>query len=441
MFLLLPVALCSLVGLFAPFHWFCDLFNHFRSQAVLAALILLIPMIAYKSKPGIALALAVIALNAGLMGWRSYTFDRNASPDIPGKTVSIISANVNTANTRYDDVIRLVTGKNPDIFIVLEVNRRWVKALEEIEAEWPYHFKLPFDDNFGIAVYAKQPFTDRTLVIGNDSKLPLFIGQFDGFTLMALHPIPPINKIDAPDTYNYLSHAAKMAAHINQPLIVAGDLNTTLWSDNIRPFLEAGLAPANASGIAWTWPAGFFPLALQIDHIFVKRAAVRAFSVLPDIGSDHYPVAARIELSLTKAAKIVVYKAERKMALLDEAGKEIRHYRIALGARPEGHKTEEGDERTPEGAYRITAHNPRSSFHRSLRISYPNEKDIAQAKKRGVSPGGDIMIHGLRNGLGWLGTLHLRHDTWTDGCIAVTNDEIEEIAALVPDGTPIEIRP
>lgn len=140
-------------------------------------------------------------------------------------------------------------------------------------------------------------------------------------------------------------------------------------------------------------------------------------------------------------SKIAVFKAARRMELLDRQDNVIKSYAISLGADPVGPKQQSGDEKTPEGVYKISGKNANSRFHLSLRISYPNEHDVADAEKRGVAPGGDIMIHGIRNGLGWLGSWHLWYDTWTDGCIAVTNDEIEEIWNLVPVDTTIEIRP
>jgi murein L,D-transpeptidase YafK len=139
------------------------------------------------------------------------------------------------------------------------------------------------------------------------------------------------------------------------------------------------------------------------------------------------------------ADRIVVLKSERKLVLMKD-GKEFRSYKVSLGTEPVGPKRKQGDHRTPEGTYVIDRRNPTSQFHRALHISYPNLSDRAQAQKVGVDPGGDIMIHGLPNGFGFLGKTHLWRD-WTDGCIAVTNDEIEEIWKLVPDGTPIEIRP
>jgi len=121
-------------------------------------------------------------------------------------------------------------------------------------------------------------------------------------------------------------------------------------------------------------------------------------------------------------------------------GKSLKSYQIALGGNPDGPKERQGDNKTPEGAYVIDSRNKNSRYHRSLHISYPNEKDKKRAKELGVSPGGDIMIHGIKNGLSWVGDLHTDVD-WTKGCIAVTDEEIEEIDKLAPNGTIVEIRP
>ena len=139
------------------------------------------------------------------------------------------------------------------------------------------------------------------------------------------------------------------------------------------------------------------------------------------------------------ADRIEVFKAERRLVLLKD-GQPLKTYRVALGADPVGAKRQQGDHRTPEGRYIIDFHKPDSVFHLALHISYPNEEDRRQAARRGASPGGSIMIHGLPNGFAWVGRLHARRD-WTDGCIAVTDSEIEEIARAVPDGTVIVIYP
>jgi murein L,D-transpeptidase YafK len=139
-----------------------------------------------------------------------------------------------------------------------------------------------------------------------------------------------------------------------------------------------------------------------------------------------------------RADRILVEKSARRMTLFWK-GAPLKIYRIALGRGEPGPKMQQGDNRTPLGLYRISARNRASAFHLALRVSYPDAKDIERAKKRGVDPGGDIMIHGLPNGLGWIGGLHRLID-WTAGCVAVTNREIEEIWRVVPNGTPIEIR-
>jgi murein L,D-transpeptidase YafK len=137
--------------------------------------------------------------------------------------------------------------------------------------------------------------------------------------------------------------------------------------------------------------------------------------------------------------RVVVYKQERKLLLLSQ-GKEVRSYKIALGSEAVGPKTRQGDHRTPEGIYVLDARNPNSHFYKAFHISYPNSKDIAAAKKLGVSPGGDIMLHGLGKEYAWVGKAHVLHD-WTDGCVAVTNEEMDEMWKMVQIGTPIEIKP
>jgi len=140
-----------------------------------------------------------------------------------------------------------------------------------------------------------------------------------------------------------------------------------------------------------------------------------------------------------QADKIVIIKSARTMTLLSGA-KTLKTYKVALGSVPVGPKRVEGDHKTPEGDYRIDAKNSHSQFHLSLHISYPNVADQERARSLGSRPGGAIMIHGLARPFAYLGPLHRQTD-WTDGCVAVTNAEIDEIWKLVPVGTKVEIRP
>jgi murein L,D-transpeptidase YafK len=139
------------------------------------------------------------------------------------------------------------------------------------------------------------------------------------------------------------------------------------------------------------------------------------------------------------ADSIVVEKKAHRLTLY-HLGRPIRSYQVALGGQPVGDKLSAGDRRTPEGLYSIEDRNPNSHYHLSLRISYPDAAHRARAEALGVSPGGDIMIHGLPNGRGKVGAAHRAYD-WTNGCIALTDEEIEEIWNAVPIGTPVQIKP
>ncbi|HHB12508.1 MAG TPA: hypothetical protein ENK62_04850 [Chromatiales bacterium] len=137
--------------------------------------------------------------------------------------------------------------------------------------------------------------------------------------------------------------------------------------------------------------------------------------------------------------RVVVHKAAREMLLLS-GERVVRRYPISLGPHPLGPKEREGDGRTPEGRYVLDWKHPDSRYHKAIHISYPNAEDRRRAREAGVSPGGDIMIHGLPEGVGRLIYWKKGRD-WTNGCIAVSNEAMDEIWALVPVNTPIEILP
>ncbi len=140
-----------------------------------------------------------------------------------------------------------------------------------------------------------------------------------------------------------------------------------------------------------------------------------------------------------KADRIVVDKSERTLTVFWR-GVPIKVYRVALGGNPIGPKERQGDERTPEGLYTVLKRHASSEYHRALHLSYPNAADRARARAVREHPGGDIEIHGLKPGFEWLGSAHTLFD-WTNGCVAVTNVEIEELWRAAPIGTPVEIVP
>ena len=149
----------------------------------------------------------------------------------------------------------------------------------------------------------------------------------------------------------------------------------------------------------------------------------------------------RTNSDTSKHDNILVEKSNRKMYLRNGEDT-VKSYKISLGKNPVGAKIKSGDNKTPEGTYYIARHNPKSAFHLALKISYPNAEQTKAAEEGNYSAGGDIMIHGFPNKApAMVFSLWHKYRDWTAGCIAVTNDEIEEIYNLVKDGTPITIKP
>lgn len=161
--------------------------------------------------------------------------------------------------------------------------------------------------------------------------------------------------------------------------------------------------------------------------------AMAVFGCLIFFNDNIHPLPENIQ-----ADRIVIEKSKRRLTLYKQ-GEILRAYPVSLGRGGMAPKQREGDKLTPEGTYKISGRNSNSAYYLSLRINYPDKDDIKRARAAGVSAGRDIMIHGITNGLGWVGTLHRRMD-WTQGCIAVTNAEIAEIWRVVPDGTVVEIK-
>jgi murein L,D-transpeptidase YafK len=182
-----------------------------------------------------------------------------------------------------------------------------------------------------------------------------------------------------------------------------------------------------------------FPLVLSaVAALFTTNAdsaRVPVGIVSPTV--LHAPV---IGVRARVMADSIVVEKQRHTLTLYFGGTLVRRYAVALGAQPVGDKVRRGDNRTPEGVYHIDARNGQSKFYKSLHISYPDAAHAQRARALGVAAGGDIMIHGLPRGLEQVGSAHRDFD-WTEGCIALTNQEVDEIWSAIADGTPIEIKP
>jgi len=174
--------------------------------------------------------------------------------------------------------------------------------------------------------------------------------------------------------------------------------------------------------------------SFKTNTAWLALVGVTGFLTLYAVGA----LPAQQQMPPQKADSILILKKDHVMELL-AGGKVIRSYKVALGQGGLAPKVREGDGRTPEGHYIIDKKYV-SQYHKALHISYPNAEDRRRAEKLGVSPGGSILIHGLPNGKGYIGAMHRLYD-WTLGCVALTDEEIDEVWELVPVGTPVEIRP
>ena len=191
----------------------------------------------------------------------------------------------------------------------------------------------------------------------------------------------------------------------------------------VEPEMPAAVEPSSES-MSLSLLAGAVALSLITSSDSTRTAAARSASrpAAPAAGDS-----------------LVVEKSKRQLVVYYR-GEAVRTYYVALGRSPVGDKQRIGDNRTPEGVFRIEGRNPNSRYHLSLRISYPDSAHRLRAAKLGVAPGGDIMIHGLPPEQAAFGPAHRDYD-WTNGCIAVTNGEIEELWRVIRDGTPIQIKP
>ncbi len=178
----------------------------------------------------------------------------------------------------------------------------------------------------------------------------------------------------------------------------------------------------------------------QLREATVERAAVGAYDVLRRLGLLPMDDSTPRVVPRTQKMRVLVEKSKRRLYVLRD-GEPFLEYPVMLGGMPHGPKLQAGDLRTPEGVYTLDWRNPRSRFHKSIHISYPGPLDKQRAEERGIDPGGMIMIHGEHDDPALRRILRRKARDWTEGCIALNNEDMDEIWRVVPDGTPIEIRP
>jgi endonuclease/exonuclease/phosphatase (EEP) superfamily protein YafD len=294
----------SILTLFDEKHRYIELFSHFKIQYLLASVTCAVILALYKSYAfSIVLVLAAVLNSVFVVPW--YFSDPKNIPDNVQADVTLLHSNVFTNNVKFKNFIELVNKENPDIFVMQEVNQKWLSETRELEKIYPHMLTIPREDNFGIALFSKYPFDSIKEVNLSDSDIPsivatlLITGQL--VTVITTHPLPPVGKDYYHSRNAQIDKVAEMSRNHQGPLIIIGDLNLTMWSDDYMP-LELGTDLRNARkgfGMLPTFPAQFqLPIfMIPIDHCLVSsHFVVHDIKVGKDIGSDHLPLIIKLSL-------------------------------------------------------------------------------------------------------------------------------------------------
>lgn len=303
-----PLAAVTLVGFGGGWHWLLDLTSHFRWYWLLLALVCLAASWRRTGRGGLAcLAVAVIGNVWPLLPyWFASLGDTvTAAPPAAARPapVSIVSINVLTSNADKPAVLAYLRSRDPDIVVALEVDAAWAAALASLADRWPHVVVQPRDDNFGIALLAKQPPREQRVrdfgAAGVPSIVATFTDPLRDYTVIATHPVPPKGPAYARDRDAQLRAIAEFVAAAPLPCVVAGDLNATPWSAAFRDLVaRSGLRDtALGRGVQATWNARAWAPRIPIDHILAPPGTeILHRAVGPDVGSDHFPVEAELRL-------------------------------------------------------------------------------------------------------------------------------------------------
>jgi len=291
------LAICSVLGLFSSLYWVFDLFNHFRPNA-LAASVIFCALTFFFDRKHLALSLSLTCFNAALLSYALWTFetvDELGASDTEG-LVHIVSSNLLASNNDHETALAVLTKDDPDIIALTEVTDPWLAGLSALEKTYPYTIKHSRPDSFGIAVYSKRPFNAQ-IKRPSPRAIPLGVLEFSNFDLLVAHPLPPVSASYAFDSSVYVRSIAKFASLSDKPVIVAGDLNSSIWAESMKPLQKTDLERVKLGLLSYTWPVRLPLVAVQIDHFFAQGVTGATGEVLSSIGSDHYPIQASFRIS------------------------------------------------------------------------------------------------------------------------------------------------
>jgi endonuclease/exonuclease/phosphatase (EEP) superfamily protein YafD len=307
---LIPCLLLSLVAYLGGFHRYFELISHFKVQYFVISCIVFLLLSFARRKTWWLVSLFCLTLNAvEVIPWYIPQVSDMNTPS--GQPLRVLLANVYSDNQRYAEFISLVKAEKPQLLVVQEVNPMWSQQLEALKPLLPYQIVYPRFDNFGIAVYSAIPLRNTDIKSFTEYDIPSIFAevQWQGQTvsIIATHPLPPINAEYFKSRNQQLLELEKVISSTNTIYAVIGDLNTTMWSPYYRKFIrQTGLKNARAGfGILPTWPQGAPMLQIPLDHCLISpEINVLKIRTAGDIGSDHRPVIADLVISDEKASRL-----------------------------------------------------------------------------------------------------------------------------------------
>ena len=291
----------SVLGLFSELNLFFDLASNFRFHYAISGFFCLIVLVVSKAHVNAGISLTILVFNS--MYILPWYIDDLEGPGPDRGDIKIFMNNVLTSNSSAELLMGLIRDDNPDIILLLETNGRWVGQLTAINKEYKYSVIEAREDNFGIALYSKLPIENKTIRYFGGASVPSVLvelkSDMGNFTFIATHPLPPINKQYFHSRNEQLLALAQEARISKNPLIIAGDLNATMWSSHYKVLCdEGGLRNArDGYGVGSTWPSMALWFGIPIDHIMVsEHFATQSFKVGRNTGSDHLPISVSLRL-------------------------------------------------------------------------------------------------------------------------------------------------
>ena len=291
------VTMAAIIGLAAAMAsfmapWPGDMITPFQLYMVAGAAIVLAAALPLRRPWLSGAAAALMVLTATPVVLRLVERPVLAS-QAPGSPLTLLFSNVLCDNRHFDRVVALARAQDTDVFAAAETTPEWLDHLDVLKAQYPYRFTPRHLGNFGVAIYARRPFTADVYRIGRH-RMALARADFGDYILFVAHPMPPANGDLAQDNQDYLDDLAARIAMEQKPVVLAGDLNSTLWSHDLAPLVQDRMQWPAGSGMAYSWPAPHSLLRIQIDQILTLKARAGTYRVLGDVGSDHFPVRAEI---------------------------------------------------------------------------------------------------------------------------------------------------